>query len=286
MAVLAVLFFTAVVSATDIYVPEGGNQTIQQAVNNASGGDTIIVRDGIYHENVNVDVAHLTIRSENGSANCIVNASGPNDYVFNVAADYVNITGFTVENATGNHNAGIYLESMEHCNISYNNARNNNYGIYLYSSCNNTLTENTANSNNYCGIHLNDADNNNNVSCNWVQNNSVNGFRLYSGSTGNTIERNNIIANGALQADGSYHWNFYNDQGNAVDAKNNYWVATDNETIDKSIYDDEEGNGKVTFYPPLKGASPCAPIPEAATIILFSVGLVVLAGYVVLRGRK
>ncbi|MEA2076229.1 MAG: hypothetical protein U9O85_11005 [Euryarchaeota archaeon] len=48
-AVLAVLFFTvitAVASATDIYVGPGEtNQTIQQAVNNASEGDTIIVRD-------------------------------------------------------------------------------------------------------------------------------------------------------------------------------------------------------------------------------------------------
>ena len=43
-AALLVLFFAAftftlaVVSAADIYVPEGGNQTIQQAVNNATAG--------------------------------------------------------------------------------------------------------------------------------------------------------------------------------------------------------------------------------------------------------
>jgi len=73
------LTFIAVASAATIYVPEGGNQTIQQAVNNATAGDTIIVRDDWYKdENVNVNVAHLTIKSENGSVNCIVNASNLN----------------------------------------------------------------------------------------------------------------------------------------------------------------------------------------------------------------
>jgi len=191
LAVLLFTAFTAVASATTIYVPEGGNQTIQQAVNNATPYDTIIVRDGTYNENVDVSVAHLSIRSQNGSANCIVNASNSGDHVFAVQQDYVNILGFTVENATKNWKAGICLIGRQHCNIS----------------------NNTANSNTQNGIYIDNADDNN-VSCNWVQNNSVNGFQLQSGSTGNTIENNNIIANGMLQADGSYRYQFYNNQNN------------------------------------------------------------------------
>ncbi|RLG26637.1 hypothetical protein DRN76_01185, partial [Methanosarcinales archaeon] len=46
----AVLAFISIgcASADTIYVPEGGNQTIQQAVDNATAGDTITVGDGIY----------------------------------------------------------------------------------------------------------------------------------------------------------------------------------------------------------------------------------------------
>ncbi|CAD6494273.1 MAG: Periplasmic copper-binding protein (NosD) [Candidatus Argoarchaeum ethanivorans] len=142
LAVLAVISIGCA-SADTIYVPEGWNQTIQQAVNNASSGDIIIVRDGTYDENVDVD-KRLTIKSENGSANCIVNASDPSDNIFEVTADYVNVTGFTVKGATSYKKAGIYLDDVEHCDISNNNVSNNNRGIYLSHSHYNNLTGNNA----------------------------------------------------------------------------------------------------------------------------------------------
>jgi hypothetical protein len=117
-AALAVLFFTAVTAsasaATTIYVPEGRNPTIQQAVNNASAGDTIIVRDAYTgtKENVDVNVPHLTIRSQNGSANCIVNASNQDDHVFNVTANYVNVSKYV--NATS-----VTADSWLFLNVSY-----------------------------------------------------------------------------------------------------------------------------------------------------------------------
>ena len=83
-------------SAT-IYVPDNYT-SIQAAVDNVSIGDTIIVRDGIYNETVNVD-KRLTIKSENGSACCFVDATGES-YGFVVTVDHVNITGFTVTNAS------------------------------------------------------------------------------------------------------------------------------------------------------------------------------------------
>jgi len=122
---------------------------IQDAVNNATSGETICVKDGNYQENVDVNTAGLTIQSENGTANCIVNASNPNDYVFYVTADWVNITGFSVRDANGTRRVGIYLREVSHCNVSSNNATGNYYGILLVSSSNNTLTNNTMSGNNY-----------------------------------------------------------------------------------------------------------------------------------------
>jgi len=59
--------------------------TIQAAVNNATAGDTIIVRDGNYTENVKVN-KRLTIQSQNGTASCVVNAANPSDHVFYITA--------------------------------------------------------------------------------------------------------------------------------------------------------------------------------------------------------
>ncbi len=86
----------------------------------------------------------------------MVNASNSSDHVFYVNADYVNITGFTVRNATGANTAGIYLNATN-CNISGNNITNNYYGIYLNSSSNNTLT------NNYLNNTINAGDDGNNI---------------------------------------------------------------------------------------------------------------------------
>ena len=246
--------------------------TIQAAIDDmmTMDGHTITVDPGTYRENVMV-YKRLTIRSTSGdSADTIVNASDSNWNVFEVMfVDYVNISGFTIENATGMGQAGIYLESSGYCNVSNNSVKSNYYGFYLAGA------------------------GNNNVTCNWVHHNDEAGFYLIDyqgqGSTGNNISYNNIMHNGEVQQpDGSYHWNFYNNQTDAVDAKNNYWVAMDNDTIDKSIYDDDpgEGGGKVTFYPPLDGASPCAPIPELATVVLLGVGLLVLAGYVRIKTKR
>ena len=146
---LALITLLCGTASADIYVGPGENEaTIQGAVNNASVGDTIIVRDGTYYENVNVSTSSLTIRSENGSANCFVNASDPEDHVFDVSVDYVNISGFTVRNATEEGAAGIYLGSeVDHCVISENTISNNDCGIYLDSSTDNSISNNICKNN-------------------------------------------------------------------------------------------------------------------------------------------
>lgn len=79
---------TISISSSTIYVPDD-NSTIQEAVDYAIAGDTIIVRDDTYTENVHVN-KRLTIKSENGTDKTIVHA-------FEVTADYVVIIGFTVK---------------------------------------------------------------------------------------------------------------------------------------------------------------------------------------------
>ena len=192
------VLFSAAYSAT-LYVGAGQSYTtIQDAVNAASAGDVIIVKDGTYTENVNVN-KQLTIQSENGYNTTIVVAVSPSDHVFEVTADYVTIEGFTTYGATNSGKAGIYLGSfIDHCTISNNRCgydyyHRNHYGIYLYRSSNNTISWNTCNEN-YAGIRFYYQSQDNTILGNTFESNSY-GINLYYQCDNNTFFFNNFIDN-------------------------------------------------------------------------------------------
>jgi parallel beta-helix repeat protein len=190
LTLLAFVNVGCVSAATTRYVNPG--DSLQDVVDVADPGDTIIVRDGTYTENVEVNVANLTLRSEHGSAFTTVVAAVNSSDVFLVTANSVTITGFAVQNATSAR--GIRLQSVHHCTVSGNNASGNYRGIYLSGSSNNTLTDNTA-LDNYYGIFLEYSSNNNNLTGNTANSNSNNGIYLRDSCNNNTLTDNTVNSN-------------------------------------------------------------------------------------------
>jgi parallel beta-helix repeat protein len=114
--------------------------SIQEAINAPNTNDSHIIEvdPGNYTENVKVNKS-LTIRSSSGNpVDTIVNASDPNDHIFRVITDHVTISGFSIEGATGNEKAGIYLSSSYN-RITNNILTSNYYGAISVNSNGKTL---------------------------------------------------------------------------------------------------------------------------------------------------
>lgn len=177
------------------YVDDSGEAdftTIQAAVTASNAGDTIIVKDGTYTENVVVDKS-LVIKSENGAAQTIVQAADPNADVIKVAATDVTIEGFTVTGATSMGKSGIYLagQSSGSCTIKNNLSTGNNQGIAVASS-GNTVSNNTCTLSGRYGLYLSNATGNL-ITDNTCSNNTAgSGYGLYlaDNADNNTVSGN------------------------------------------------------------------------------------------------
>ena len=176
-------------SAT-IIVPDDYKK-IQWAIGNASAGDTIYARAGIYSEHVTINKNHLTLVGENRE-NTMINGEGGTG--FYVEADNVTIKEFTIENG----DYGVVLElSWEYYSnrtVSRNNIINNSCGIYCAHSRYNNISGNKI-KNNGRGIYFRNGTWHNTVSGNNITNNDDCGVELGMGSTAHIYE-NNITNNG------------------------------------------------------------------------------------------
>ncbi|MCK5560786.1 MAG: right-handed parallel beta-helix repeat-containing protein, partial [Thermoplasmata archaeon] len=136
-----------------------GNWTkIQDAIDNATDGDTIYVYNGTYYENVIVNKSVSIIG--NGTENCTIDGSGSGDVV-NISVDWVNLTGFAIMNSgTSTNDSGIKLNNVQNSRIEFNNCSNNKNGIFLNNSNNNIFDDNMVTNSGGDGLYVNSSDGN------------------------------------------------------------------------------------------------------------------------------
>jgi nitrous oxidase accessory protein len=188
------------------------NSNLQQAIDAASPGDTLMVAPGAYDS---VEIAKSLNIIGNGA---IINGDG-HDAAMRVLANKTSISGFVVKNGF----YGISLDSVSGCRIFKNTVlysaqpgimlkfSNNNtiqdnnasfnglggegwYGIYLTNSNNNTIIGNVAYGNGAYGINLFPSCNNNIIRGNTLKGNMY-GLYMFTDCSHNLIESNVMSKN-------------------------------------------------------------------------------------------
>lgn len=102
VSLVVFLSLSGTASGATLYVGPGEAYTeIQPAISAASSGDTIVVRDGTYtganNKNLDFGGKSITLKSENGPQNCIIDCDG-NGRGFFIAGGSPAVDGFTIKN--------------------------------------------------------------------------------------------------------------------------------------------------------------------------------------------
>ena len=167
----------------------GNYSNIQDAIDNATDGDTVFVYDDCspYIENLIINKS-INLIGENWETT-VIDGNLKDSSTIIVNSNHVKIEGFTIFNS---NSSGLRLMESEGCYISGNIIKlNNKYGLSLIDSSNNTISGNRI-SYNINGIFFLLASRNT-ISENKISNNEY-GIRLYRKSRYNII-KSNIISN-------------------------------------------------------------------------------------------
>jgi predicted outer membrane repeat protein len=113
---LLLCFYSVKVDAATLYVPSVYT-TIQDAVDAALNGDIVLIADGVYtgdgNKNIDFSGKSITVQSDNGPLNCIIDCEGDGRGFSSISTDSV-ISGFTIKNGYSSRGGAI--------NCGYNNS--------------------------------------------------------------------------------------------------------------------------------------------------------------------
>jgi hypothetical protein len=214
--VLVITGFSYATCYADIIHVPSDYPTIQAGIDAASDGDTVLVADGTWtgdgNKNLDLKGKVITVTSENGAENCIIDCKGDGRgfYFHNWESNSSVVDGFSVTNGfVEDRGGGIYCRNSSPTitnNIIINNsALEFGGGIYCSISSakitNNVIRDNSAGDNGN-GISVGGGTYGMIIASNIITNNSGSNGGGVSLSVSDVIIKNNIIARNSVNLNG------------------------------------------------------------------------------------
>jgi len=171
----------------------GNYSSIQAGIDAVDENGTVHVYGGTYHENVVIDKALSLIGEDINTT--IIDGGGSGDVIF-VSADWVTISGLTIQNSGHfwthpEYDAGVELDGAAHCSISDIHIANCTVGMVLTGSPANAIQHNVIINNHY-GLRVYNLSDKNTIACNIVDTCVEEGIFLVSSKY--NVLKNNIVS--------------------------------------------------------------------------------------------
>jgi len=167
----------------------GNYRKIQDAINNASDGDTVYVYAGTYFENI-VVYHEITVLGENKDTTIIDGYE--TDDVVHIVGIGIHFSGFTVQNSSlFEEGAGIWVDG--NVDITNVHVTDNAIGVLLKSGTGTLLHDTVIDNNTETGVYLQSSSSE--ILNNTITNNGIFGIVLIGEDVDSTIIKNNVITN-------------------------------------------------------------------------------------------
>lgn len=227
----------------------GNYSKIQDAIDNASDGNTVFVFDesSPYYENIVLNKS-LNLVGEDRETT-IIDSYG-RGHVVHINQDFVSICGFTIQNTYPEHafQYGLYVTSDN--NVISNNIirRNKHQSIVLWKSSNNIVRNNFISKGNSYGINVQLFSHNNTIIQNTIFDGPNHGICLSDDSKYNIISNNTIDSNGGCGIIFSGGGNWYcKISGNEITNNGKegiyIWYNSSHTIISNNFIDNNSGMG-------------------------------------------
>ncbi len=234
---------TSASSLSNITVNPG--ESIQEAINNATEGETIFITKGTYETNTSIVVNKTVTLLGEDMAETIISGGLEATLILSILADGAKIQNLTIRNSESGFGLGIHIKNVTNVKIQDSHITNCPTGIVLTNANHSEIARSSiTNSKNY-GMHFLPNSSYNTVFWNTIQNNSQ-AVAIELGCRENMFYQNNFVQYTTPASGLGVAANFWN---LSYPAGGNYWDEYANNDVKSGTLQTETGSDGIGDAP-------------------------------------